>query len=137
MDRQPGKLKILVVDDDEPSRLIITTLAAREGHEVFEAGTGAAGLKLFDIIQPDIVFSDISMPVMDGLQMLERIRERSHTAVVIMTTAFGAAEFTLKALRLRANDYLVKPIALGDITSALRKYADVIASRSEEREVLA
>lgn len=136
MESEHPKLKVLVVDDDEPSRLIVTTLAAQEGHEVFEAGNGAEGLKLFESIQPNIIFSDISMPVMDGLQLLEKIRAKSHSAIVIMTTAFGTPDFTLKALRLGANDYLVKPVVLKDIVAALRKYADVISSSSEEREVV-
>lgn len=136
MDQGNPKMKVLVVDDDEPSRLIITTLARNEGHNIMEAVNGAEGLKLFESFQPDIIFSDISMPVMDGIEMLAKIREKSLTAVVIMTTAFGTAEFTLKALRLHANDYLVKPIAFKDIIAALRKYADVISTRSEEREVL-
>ena len=130
------KMKVLVVEDDDPSRHVLVFLANREGHEVMEAHNGAEGLKLFETFQPDLIFSDISMPVMNGLEMLERIREKSYDTIVIMTTAFGNAEYTLKALRLRANDYLVKPILPQDIIANLQKYSDVLATRSEERDLV-
>lgn len=130
------KLKVLVVEDDGPSRMVLATLARDEGHEVQEAQDGAEGLKLFESFAPDLVFADIAMPVMDGLEMLEKIRRKSQDAIVIMTTAFSGAEFTLKALRLRANDYLVKPIVADNIEAILRKYAGILAARTVEREVL-
>ncbi len=129
-------MKVLIVEDDEPSRLFLATVTRHLGHEVSEAADGAAGWRQFQAEGPDLVFSDIAMPVMDGLQMLERIRERSPETVVIMTTAFGSPEHTLRALRLRANDFLVKPLQLQDITANLRKYADVLGTRSTEREVV-
>ncbi|NLI79884.1 MAG: response regulator [Candidatus Riflebacteria bacterium] len=129
-------MKVLIVEDDEPSRLFLATVTRHLGHEVSEAADGAAGLRQFEAVGPDLVFSDIAMPVMDGLQMLERIRERSAEAIVIMTTAFGSPEHTLRALRLRANDFLVKPLQIQDIAANLRKYADVLGTRSTEREVV-
>lgn len=136
MEAQDRKMKVLVVEDDEDSRTVMVTLAKYEGHEVREAPNGAEGLKVFESFQPDLVFSDISMPVMDGLQMLERIRAKSHDAIVVMTTAFGTADYTLKALRLHANDYLVKPILPQEIIASLQKYANVISARSAEEEVV-
>lgn len=129
-------MKVLIVEEDEPSRLFLATVTRHQGHEVSEAADGAAGVRQFEAVGPDLVFSDIAMPVMDGLQMLERIREKSAEAIVIMTTAFGTPEHTLRALRLRANDFLVKPLQLQDITASLRRYADVLGTRSTEREVI-
>jgi len=130
------KMKVLVVEDDAFSRQYMTSVVRMGNYEVMEARNGAEGLNVFESFAPDLIFSDISMPIMDGLEMLERIRRRSHDTIVVMTTAFGGAEFTLKALRLRANDYLVKPIVPKDIIANLKKYADVLAARSVEREVV-
>lgn len=130
------RMKVLVVDDDAFSRQYMTSVVRLGDYEVMEARDGADGLAMFESFAPDLIFSDISMPVMDGLEMLERIRRKSHDTIVVMTTAFGNAEFTLKALRLRANDYLVKPIIPKDIIINLKKYADVLAARSVEREVV-
>lgn len=130
------KMRVLVVEDDTFSRQYMTSVVRIGNYEVAEARDGAEGLKMFESFAPDLIFSDISMPVMDGLEMLERIRRRSHDTIVVMTTAFGSAEFTLKALRLRANDYLVKPILPKDIIANLKKYAGVLSARSVEREVV-
>ncbi|OGK06381.1 MAG: hypothetical protein A2W80_15400 [Candidatus Riflebacteria bacterium GWC2_50_8] len=129
-------MKVLVVEDDTFSRQYMTSLVRLGDYEVIEARDGAEGLQMFESYAPDLIFSDISMPVMDGLEMLERIRRKSHDTIVVMTTAFGNPEFTLKALRLRANDYLVKPVIPKDIIANLKKYAAVLAARSVEREVV-
>lgn len=136
MNQQARRMKVLVVEDDEISRTIVTTVTSEAGYEVREACNGVEALSLFESFQPDLVFSDISMPEMDGLQLLEKIRKKSHDVIVIMTTGHGTAEYTLKALQLHANDYLVKPIPARDLLAALTKYEDVVASRSIEREVL-
>ena len=135
MDFKTRKMKVLIVEDDEPSRQFMTTLVREEGYDVMEAANGAEGLKRFESFQPDLVFSDISMPIMDGLEMLEKIRRQSFNTIVVMTTAFGTAEYTLKALRLHANDFLVKPVLPQDVIANLKKYEDVLATRSVEREV--
>lgn len=135
MDFNTRKMKVLIVEDDEPSRQFMTSLVRDEGYDVMEASNGAEGLKCFESFQPDLVFSDISMPIMDGLEMLEKIRRQSFNAIVVMTTAFGTAEYTLKALRLHANDFLVKPVMPQDVIANLKKYEDVLATRSVEREV--
>ncbi|MBU1106423.1 MAG: response regulator [Candidatus Riflebacteria bacterium] len=136
MDQPEKKMKVLIVEDDTFSRQYMASVVRLGKYELMEARNGVEGLKLFESFAPDLIFSDISMPVMDGLEMLERIRRRSHDTIVIMTTAFGSAEFTLKALRLRANDYLVKPILPKDISAILKKYAGVLSARSVEREVV-
>jgi len=136
MEQQNRRMKVLVVEDDELSRLIVASVTRDAGYEVMEACDGAEGWKAFESFQPDLVFSDISMPVMDGLQLLEKIRRTSHEVIVIMTTGFDTAEYTLKALQLRANDYLVKPVPGRDILQVLAKYEDVVSTRSIEREVV-
>ncbi len=129
-------MKILVVEDDAGIRKFLVKVVQSLGHEVQEAEDGAIGLNVFGKFEPDIVFSDIQMPNMNGLEMLEKLRMRSDDAIVIMATAMDGAEYTVKALQLHANDYLVKPLTLNTVKSCLQKYEQVLASRSKDSEVL-
>ncbi|MBF0500870.1 MAG: response regulator [Candidatus Riflebacteria bacterium] len=129
-------MKVLVVEDDRPSREFLSKTLQRQGYETMSAEDGLIGLKLFQEFAPDLVFTDIRMPRMDGLELLREIRKRSSDAIVVMTTAFGSEEYTMQALRLRANDYLKKPLKYNELLPLLQKYADVTANRTLEHEIL-
>jgi len=129
-------MKILIVEDDPASRLFLSEVMKGLRHDVAAAEDGKIGLEVFDKFKPDLVFSDIRMPNMDGLELLARIRKLSSDAIVVMTTAFGSEEYTVKALRLRANDYLLKPIRREDLLGIIQKYSTVVASRTLESEIL-
>ncbi|MBF0409759.1 MAG: response regulator [Candidatus Riflebacteria bacterium] len=130
-------MKVLIVEDENITRFCMVQNVKSFGHETFEASNGIDGLKLFNNIKPDIVFSDINMPDMDGLQMLKEIREIDSESIVIITSTMSAPEYTLSALRLKANDYLIKPVIKKDISEILRKYDHILANRSENLEVIA
>jgi CheY-like chemotaxis protein len=130
-----SKLKVLVVEDEEITRWMLKKMIENEGFVVQDAENGEIGLKMFKSFKPDIVFSDISMPVMDGLKMLEEIRKIDYDAIVVMTTAFGSSNYTLQALRLRANDYLLKPINRYDLNMVLKKYRAVLSEKTADREI--
>ena len=128
-------MKILVVEDDEGTRSFMTMTVEGQGHETVSAPDGLEGLKIFKTFQPDVVFSDIQMPNMDGLEMLEKIRRIDSNALVIISSALDSPQYTLKALRLKANDYLVKPIMEKDILALLAKYSGILEHRTQTREV--
>jgi DNA-binding response OmpR family regulator len=130
-------VKVLIVEDENITRFCMIQNVKLFGHEVFEASNGVEGLKLFKEIRPDIVFSDINMPDMDGLQMLKEIREIDCESIFIITSTMSTPEYTLTALRLRANDYLIKPVVKKDVSAILRKYEPVISNRSENLEIVA
>ncbi len=129
-------MKILVVEDDEATREVMVMGLRGLGHETAVASDGRAGLQLFNAFKPDIVFADIQMPVMNGLEMLEKLRKIDNEALVIINTTLDSPEYTLQALRLKANDYLVKPVLIRDIVAILDKYSDVLQHRTIDREVL-
>ncbi|HNX77635.1 MAG TPA: response regulator [Candidatus Rifleibacterium sp.] len=129
-------MKILIVEDDPGTRKYMVKAAQTLGHEVQEAEDGEAGCKAFDKFEPDIVLSDIQMPRADGLELLERLRRKSDDAIIIMTTAMDSAEYTVKALQLHANDYLVKPVQFSVLKAALAKYSEILNSRTKDQEVL-
>ena len=88
-------MKILLVDDSEPFRQTIAQLLRAHGHEVIEAPNGLDGVKLARVHLPDVIVSDISMPDMDGLQLVEAIRSRSPGTPVVLMTGRGSEEVAI------------------------------------------
>ncbi len=129
-------MKILVVEDEAVTREFMLMTLKGLGHETASAPDGHAGLQVFNAFKPDIVFADIQMPVMNGLEMLEKLRKIDSEALVIINTSLDAPEYTLQALRLKANDYLVKPIMVRELSDIIAKYAGILAHRTLNREVL-
>ena len=121
-------MRVLIVEDDPASRELMGDMIKLEGHDLRTAEEGYQALSLFKEFKPHLVFSDIQMPKMDGLELLQRIRDISPKTIVVMMTAFGCEEYALKALRLRANNYLQKPIRHDDILPLLEKYSALVAS---------
>lgn len=104
--------RLLVVDDDEMNRDMLSRRLARKGFEVTVAEDGAEALEAIERETFDLVLLDIMMPGIDGLQVLERVRrERSPVELpIIMATAKDASEDVVYALKLGANDYVTKPL---------------------------
>jgi CheY-like chemotaxis protein len=75
------------------------------------------------------VITDIQMPIMDGLELLESIREKKSQTIVIITTAFGTENYAIQALQLGANNYLKKPVRGTDLIPLLKKYQSVIDNK--------
>jgi DNA-binding response OmpR family regulator len=100
--------RVLVVDDETDIRGLVRELLRRAGHEVIEAPDGESGLKLFYAERPDLVILDVSMPGLDGWQVLERIRELSDVPVLMLTARAGELE-KVRGLRAGADDYVTKP----------------------------
>jgi DNA-binding response OmpR family regulator len=102
--------RVLVVDDEADIRELMGELLQRAGHDVIEARDGESGLKLFYAERPDLVVLDVSMPGLDGWQVLERIREMSDVPVLMLTARAGEME-KVRGLRAGADDYVTKPFA--------------------------
>lgn len=128
-------MKILLVDDDEISLTLLESILAQAGYEVLPATDGLKGLRRFIESAPELVITDIQMPGMDGLQLLQAIRERCARTIVIMNTALGSEEYAVQALRERANDYLSKPVNAPALLGLMRKYAAAIEAEQRDRQV--
>jgi DNA-binding response OmpR family regulator len=115
---------ILVVDDDADIRTLVAELLQRAGHGVIQAPDGESGLKLFYAQQPDLVLLDVSMPGLDGWEVLTRIRELSDVPVLMLTARAGELE-KVRGLRAGADDYVTKPFGrqelLARVDAALRR----------------
>jgi len=104
------KAKILLIDDDASLRRVLEYNLLEEGYEVQAAASGEEGLRLFKQFQPDLVITDMKMSGMDGLKVLNAIKESSAETLVIIITAFGTVDVAVEAMRAGAYDYITKPL---------------------------
>lgn len=111
--------RILVSDDEPNIRLMLRTALESEGYEVVEAADGRAALAALDVPGPipDLLLLDLSMPVLDGMSVLERLHDRpdQRRPRVVVLTAYGSVSAAVKAIRLGARDFLEKPITPDDL----------------------
>lgn len=129
-------MKVLIVDDDEATRTIIGLVIERLGHETILAEDGDQGLLAFETNKPDLVFTDLQMPNMDGLELLRKIRLLDPQVLVIIISSLTSPEYTLAALHLKANDYLIKPFMKPDLLAIMEKYVTIHNSRVQEQGIL-
>ena len=109
--------RILVVDDDEGVLASLSEALVEQGAEVATANNGPAAFALLDQFGPELVLCDVRMPSMDGLEVLQLIRERRPTIDVILMTAFDDLHTVASAMRGGAIDFLVKPIGLSQLSA--------------------
>ena len=116
--------KILVIDDERSIRNSMKDILQYEGHEVVLAENGMEGLVSVKSEQPDIVFCDIKMPKMEGLEVLERIKEFSADTPVIMISGHGTMDTAIEAIRKGAYDFIEKPLDLNRILITIKNATD-------------
>ncbi len=105
-----AQTKVLVVEDESNARAGLAELIASWGYRTETAADGAAGLDAVVRWSPDVVVTDMMMPRMDGLQLLDRISELSQQVAVVVLTAQGSIDSAVTAMRMGAFDYLQKPV---------------------------
>jgi len=120
--------KILVVDDEESMRHMLTLILKREGFEVRAVEKGSQALQLVESESFDFILSDVVMPEMDGLSLLQALKQKKSDATVIMMSAYGNLDTAVEAMKRGAYDYVNKPFKPDEILLTLRK--------AEERENL-
>ncbi|MFW2490026.1 response regulator transcription factor [Clostridium chromiireducens] len=126
---------ILIVEDELRIRFLLRDYLMKEDFNVFEASNGEEGLYMFSTQKIDLVLLDIMMPVMDGLTMLEKLREVS-TVPVILLTAKGEEEDKLQGYDYGADDYMTKPfspkIVIAKVKALLKRTRDDLDSSSQD-----
>ncbi len=116
--------KVLVVDDEMIMRNFLAETLKRKGLEVVTAENGKTGIAEFKQNSFDMVFTDMKMPDITGLEVLKRIKEISPTTIVVVVTAFGSIDNAVEAMRLGAFNYLIKPFTPDTIEAIIEKAAD-------------
>jgi len=126
--------KILLVDDEKDIREVVHLALADLGYQVFEAEDGDEALRIFQEAQPSIVLTDIKMPNMDGLELLQKIKRESPETEVIMITGHGDMDLAIKSLKYEATDFITKPINVNVLEIALQRVCDRILTRQQLKE---
>jgi two-component system, NtrC family, sensor kinase len=126
--------KILFIDDEEGIRKVMTVTLEDAGYEVVTAYDGENGLRLCEEISPHIVITDMRMPKMDGIQVLEAVKKLEPHIEVIVATAFGEMDLAIRALQLDASDFISKPINDEVLFLALKRAQDRFTCRKQLRD---
>jgi len=114
------KPRVLIVDDEEAIRSSLKMIFEYEGYEVLLAANGPAGLKIAEKEAPDLVFLDIKMPQMDGLEVLKRLKAAEGSPPVVILSGHGNIQTAVEATKLGAFDFIEKPPERERILLAVR-----------------
>jgi signal transduction histidine kinase/DNA-binding response OmpR family regulator len=113
--------KILVVDDERNVLVTVVAILQQEGYDVDAAPDGQTAIDLIRSRTYDLVMTDLKMPGIDGLAVLEEVRKTSPATVTLMMTGYGSVDTALEALQLGAYEYLLKPTEVADLKAAVRR----------------
>ena len=118
---EPKGIKILIVDDEEHTRLGYAEVLKLDGYSVETAENGHEGFKKAVEDEFDIIITDLRMPEADGITFIQKLREHNITTPVLIITAFGSYKTYKSAKNLGVIEYLNKPIRAKDLKSAIEK----------------
>ncbi len=119
-------VNVLIVDDLTFIKIVLRDIIEKAGFRVVgEASNGEQAITMYQDTRPDVVLMDITMPGMDGLTALKRIREIDAAARVIICSALGQQQLILQAIQAGAKDFIVKPFQPRRVIAALKKALDI------------
>jgi DNA-binding NtrC family response regulator len=124
-----GRISLLIVDDDNEYRGVVARRFLRRGHDVEHTGSPTEALRLAEKKHFDVAILDVAMAEMDGVQLLERLRQVDPETQAIMLTGQGTIETAIRAMKLGAYDFLTKPCGLAEL--------ELQAERAREKAQLA
>jgi two-component system NtrC family sensor kinase len=129
------ELVLVVEDSPELTSFLVNTLLPHYGYRSVSATTGAQALHIINQQHPDVVLMDIELPDVNGLDLVEQLRQEGIKTPVIVTTAFGSEETAVRAFRLGVRDYLIKPYTADQVAAAIED-ALYLNRLEEEKERL-
>lgn len=121
--------RILIVEDEEKLRRVLAIQLESAGFEVETAGTAEEALRMAE--RAGLVLTDLRLPGMDGLELLERLRRQNERLPVVVMTAFGSVEIAVEAMKKGAVDFLPKPFSMDHLMAVVRKALEVQTLREE------
>ncbi|MFQ3580123.1 MAG: response regulator [Bacteroidales bacterium] len=128
-------MTVLIVEDDFASRQMLKYAIEKENYECILADNGIEGLEFFMKKKPNVVITDVRMPQLDGLSLLENIRKVKQDTIIIIVTGHGNEELALKAFELGASNYLKKPIDLHELKIQLKQYSSLFEKKKITRHI--
>jgi len=121
--------KVLLIDDEAPIRKVLGLYLRSKHYEVLTAADGKEGIEVFQEARPPIVLTDIRMPGVDGIEVLERIKQIAPETEVIVVTGHGDMDLAIKALQLDASDFITKPVGNEALSVALKRAQERLDTR--------
>ena len=125
------KTRILIVEDDPDGARSVTDAALDAGFAADCVATAAKGLALFTRQPPDVLLTDLVLPDFDGIELMQKVKQIAPDVPVIVMTAYGSVESSVRAMRAGAYDYITKPLDLDDIQAKLHRAAETSRLRRE------
>ena len=125
---------ILLVDDESDIREVLSLALTDLGYTVYEAESGGQALRLFKDLQPAIVLTDIKMPGMDGIELLQKVKHENPETEVIMITGHGDMDLAIRSLKYEATDFITKPINVDVLEIAMQRARERILTREKLQE---
>jgi len=122
---------ILIIEDDPDGARSVSEVAADAGFDVTLSATGRDGVDRFREHTPDVVLTDLVLPDIDGIEVLERVQRLDREVPVIVMTAYGSVDSSVKAMRTGAYDYITKPLDLDDLQAKLRRASETSRLRRQ------
>ncbi len=113
--------RILIVDDEKNYLVVLQALLAEAGYEVFTAGGGPQALAVAAEEEPELVITDMRMPTMTGVELIQRLKERFPDILIIVMTAYGTVENAVEAMKAGAVDYITKPFENTELLLTVQK----------------
>ena len=101
--------KILIIDDELSMRELLSILFSSDGYTILACASAEEALTKFPDFQPDIILSDMNLPGMSGLELLEEVRKWDENCPFVVITAFGSTDTAVRAMKLGASNYVLKP----------------------------
>ena len=112
---------VLIIEDSNFQRKIISKFIKEEGHEIYEAANGKIALELIEKYQPDLIFCDLVMPVLDGFEVLKKLQEMKSTIPIVILTSDIQEPVRKQCLELGALEFINKPSSPVKVQGALQK----------------
>jgi len=129
-------LTLLYVEDDATLREQFMRVLKPRFKEVYEAGNGQQALELYTEYGPDMMIVDINLPYIDGLEVIEKIRQSNETMPIVIMSAYSDEEKLFKAIKLGLSDYLIKPVPLKKLFTVLDSMASKYKNKIDINNLL-
>ncbi|MCG3661777.1 response regulator transcription factor [Aliarcobacter butzleri] len=123
---------VLFIEDDNIIKNQISEVLSMLFDEVFTSDNGKDGLELYKLHSPDLIISDIKMPIMDGLSLAEKIRNDDYNTPIILLTNFNEKEYLLNAVNLSVDGYILKPLEFNNLITTIKKSLQRNLKNSEQ-----
>ena len=117
-------MKVLIIDDERAIRRALKEILEYENCQVLEAENGKEGLEMIRSNSLDVIFCDIKMPLVDGMELLEQVQLEGNEVPIVMISGHGTLETAVQAIKIGAFDFIEKPLDLNRILVILRNVKD-------------